>query len=203
MRRSFAFASLITVFSCIAVASAPIANMTSKQAITLDGHGLAAVGIASWPLVMGDEVATSGAPGIILFNDGSSIQLASRSAIKIVGSSAEPKIVLLSGSLDYKFVSGSKLSVTNSLTAAREAVADETPTFSVTKTVKTSKVNMPLLISAASAGLAAPAVLIAAHGHPGGGTVNSPISNDLSTGDTVSSLAQPNPPRPPPKSVHK
>jgi hypothetical protein len=65
------------------------------------------------PLAVGSEVATSSAPAVLFFVDGSSVKLAAGSRARLIGSEAQPKLVLLAGSLDYKLVLGSNLSVTN------------------------------------------------------------------------------------------
>jgi hypothetical protein len=87
--------------------------VSSPEAFTLDGRSIAVSGISPVPLAVGDEVATSNAPAVLFFADGSSVKLAPASRAKLTGSDTRPKLVLLSGSLDYKVVLGSNLSVTN------------------------------------------------------------------------------------------
>lgn len=64
------------------------------------------------PFALGDEIATSDAPAVLYFSDGSSVKLAANSRAKLTGTETWPKLVLLAGSLDYKLILGSSLSVT-------------------------------------------------------------------------------------------
>ncbi len=79
----------------------------------VDGRVVARSGITAVPLAVGSEVETASAPAVLFFADGSSVRLAASSRAKLVGSEAQPKLVLLAGSLDYKVVLGSSLSVTS------------------------------------------------------------------------------------------
>jgi hypothetical protein len=76
------------------------------------GRSVAVSGLTAVPLAIGEEVATSSAPAVLFFADGSSVKLAAGSRARLIGSEAQPKLVLLAGSLDYKVVLGSNLSVT-------------------------------------------------------------------------------------------
>jgi len=116
MRNRFTLPSLsllLAAFSFSAVSPAPIATVTSTEPFTLDGHSVSTPGVTSWPLAVGNEVATSSAPAVLFFHDGSSVKLAADSRAKLTGSETQPKLVLMAGSLDYKVVLGSNLSVTN------------------------------------------------------------------------------------------
>jgi hypothetical protein len=95
------------------LAFSPVATVNSAEPFTLDGRFVAVSGVASVPLAFGDEVATSTAPAVLFFADGSSVKLAAASRAKLIGSESQPKLVLLAGSLDYKVVLGSNLSVTS------------------------------------------------------------------------------------------
>jgi hypothetical protein len=97
----------------VALAFSPVATVTSADPFTLDGRAVSASATTPVPLNFGNEVATSTAPALLFFADGSSVKLAAGSRAKLIGSELQPKIVLLAGSLDYKVVLGSKLSVTN------------------------------------------------------------------------------------------
>jgi hypothetical protein len=105
--------ALFFVLGLSAWAFSPIGTVTSVEPFMLDGHSVAISGITSVPLVVGSEVATSTAPALLFFADGSSVRLAAASRAKLTGSEAQPKLVLLAGSLDYKVVLGSNLSVTS------------------------------------------------------------------------------------------
>jgi hypothetical protein len=104
---------LFVLQSIPVLAFSPIATVTSAEPFTLDGHAVQVSGITAIPLAVGNEVATSTAPAVLFFTDGSSVKLAASSRAKLTGSEAQPKLVLLAGSLDYKVVLGSNLSVTS------------------------------------------------------------------------------------------
>jgi hypothetical protein len=107
-------AALFLAFGAACFATPTVATVTSPEPIALDGHALSGVVISSWPLVTGDSVATTSSPATLSFKDGSSVQLSKNSSANLVGSSDQPKLVLTSGSLDYKIVPGSKLIVARS-----------------------------------------------------------------------------------------
>jgi hypothetical protein len=105
-------ATAFGLFGSVSFAATPVASVSTSQPFTLDGHSVSAKGVDSWPLVVGDEVATSTSPATISFRDGSSIALAAKSDAKIAGTFAEPVFLLVSGSLDYNLAKNSKVSVT-------------------------------------------------------------------------------------------
>jgi hypothetical protein len=106
-------ASLFVLTSLVGLAFTPIATVTSDEPFCVDGRAVTVSGITSIPLTVGHEVSTAKAPAVLFFADGSSVKLAASSRAKLVGSEAQPKLVLLAGSLDYKIVLGSNLSVTS------------------------------------------------------------------------------------------
>jgi hypothetical protein len=109
----FSILFLLGSFSLPALSSVPIATITSPEQFSLDGHFVTTPGVTSRPLIVGNEVVTTNAPAILFFRDGSSVKLAPCSDAKLTGSEAQPKLILMGGSLDYKVVLGSSLSVTN------------------------------------------------------------------------------------------
>jgi hypothetical protein len=129
---------LLAGFSLSALSSAPIATVTSAEPFTLDGQSVTTPGITSWPLEVGNEVATSTAPAVLFFHDGSSVKLAADSRAKLTGSERQPKLVLMAGSLDYKVVLGSNLSVTN-LDVERKAKPRVRPIAPPTKPLSTPR----------------------------------------------------------------
>jgi hypothetical protein len=104
-----------------ALALTPVATVTTAAPFKLDGRTLNTPGVTTFPLIIGDFVATLNGAAAVFFADGNVVKLAARSSIKITGSETSPKLVLLSGSLDYQLVAGSSLSVTN-LDAERKNV---------------------------------------------------------------------------------
>ena len=116
MRNRLNFLPQIALFLLLGrtvVAFSPVATVSSPEPFTLDGRSVTVAGVASVPLGVGSEVATSTAPALLFFADGSSVKLAAGSRAKLTGSETQPKLVLLAGSLDYKVVLGSNLSVTS------------------------------------------------------------------------------------------
>ncbi len=106
-------AFLLGVIAFSAFAAKPIATITSAEPFALDGHPVNTPGVSSFPVVVGDTVATAKGPAVLVFPDGSAMKLGSNSSVRIAGVEASPKVVLLAGALDYKIVPGSSLSVTN------------------------------------------------------------------------------------------
>ena len=116
MRNRLSWLSLTALFVLLSLpvlANTPIATVTCGDSFVVDGRAVAPSGITAVPLAVGSEVATDHTPAVLFFADGSSVKLAASSRAKIVGSEAQPKLVLLAGSLDYKVVLGSNLSVTS------------------------------------------------------------------------------------------
>jgi hypothetical protein len=106
-------ASLLLLLGLPVFALAPIATITSDEPFLVNGRTVTVSGITSVPLTVGNEVATAASPVVLFFADGSSVKLAASSRAKLTGSDEQPKLVLLAGSLDYKVVLGSNLSVTS------------------------------------------------------------------------------------------
>lgn len=114
MHRPTMLIGMLCAFGLASFAAAPIATVSSSQSFALDGHAITTAGVTSWPLVLGDQVTTSSVPALVSFPDGSRIQLAPRSEARIIGTTENPKVVLIAGNLQYKLAPGSALSLTNS-----------------------------------------------------------------------------------------
>jgi hypothetical protein len=71
-------------------------------------------GVTTFPLVSGDTVATSAAPAVLTFRDGSTVKLAENSSVRIATAGVNENVVLLAGALDYKLFPGSNVKVMNS-----------------------------------------------------------------------------------------
>ncbi len=106
-------AALLLSAGLCAIALTPLATVTSAEPFWVNGRAVKVAGITSVALAVGNEVATLNAPAVLFFADGSSVKLAASSRARIIGSDTQPKLVLLAGSLDYKVVLGSNLSVTS------------------------------------------------------------------------------------------
>jgi hypothetical protein len=117
------FTTALIASASLGFAAGPLAMVSSSQPFTLGGHAVTTAGITSWPLVAGDDLATAKFPAILYFHDGSSVKLSARSSVQLSGSAQEPKVVLTSGTLDYKLVPGSKVTITNAAKRAKAAKA--------------------------------------------------------------------------------
>ena len=142
------------VFSLASFASAPIATVSSAEPVTLAGHSLSAPGVSSWPLVTGDEITTSTAPATILFRDGSSVALAAKSSALVTGTSLQPKLVLIAGSLNYSLVAGSKVALSRSTTGNDDGSTGgdphsigKAPTATTTATAAAQGVSKGMIIA--------------------------------------------------------
>lgn len=111
MNRTTVIFALLAALGSFGNAGTPIANVSSSQPVVLDGKPLSVAGVSTWPVLLGDDIATSTAPATMSFQDGSKIKLAPSSHAKLSGSAAHPKLTLLAGSLDYKLAAGSDLSL--------------------------------------------------------------------------------------------
>ena len=159
---------VLGLLGSLSFAATPVASVSTSESFRLDGRSVSAKGVASWPLVVGDELATGAAPAQISFRDGSSIALAAESSAKISGTSAAPVFVLVSGSLDYNLVKNSKVSVTRT----------EPP-------VKSKKGKVAVVAAAASAAAIAPAVVMAGANSAATGTLAGSPSAAASTASTA------------------
>jgi hypothetical protein len=163
------------LFGSVSFAATPVASVSTSQPFTLDGHSVSAKGVDSWPLVIGDELATSTSPAKISFRDGSSIALAAKSEVKIAGTSAEPVFLLVSGSLDYDLTKNSKVSVTKLERPARP-----------------SKARAAAVMAAVSAAAITPAVVVAsAHSTTAGTLASAPAASAPAVPDTAAVASTP------------
>lgn len=104
---------ILAAFQCVSFASAPVANVSSAEPLNIDGHSMFMPGVPSFPVVVGDQIATSTGPAIMSFSDGSRLTLAPQSRVKIIGSNAKPTVVLTAGNLEYRLAAGSALTLTD------------------------------------------------------------------------------------------
>ena len=185
---------VLGLLGSLSFAATPVASVSTSESFRLDGRSVSAKGVASWPLVVGDELATGAAPAQISFRDGSSIALAAESSARISGTSAAPVFVLVSGSLDYNLVKNSKVSVTRA----------ELP-------AKSKKGRVAVVAAAASAAAIAPAVVMAGANSAATGTLAGSAGAAASRASTATvaattgdpELASPSLLRLPPVSQHQ
>jgi hypothetical protein len=163
---------VLGLLGSLSFAATPVASVSTSESFRLDGRSVSVKGVASWPLVVGDELATGAAPAQISFRDGSSIALAAESSAKISGTSAAPVFVLVSGSLDYNLVKNSKVSVTRA----------EPP-------AKSKKGKVAVVAAAASAAAIASAVVMAGANSAATGTLTGSSGAAASTASTATAAA--------------
>ena len=155
MKRNLVLIILITAAACIAFARTPVANLSSVQPVTVDGHTLSAPGVSSWPVMVGDDVRTSTAPATMSFQDGSRIQLAPQSQLKLAGSEAAPRVVLVAGNLEYKLAPGSPVSVSKEEAAGAPEPPNGAPQASAPAAMVVHSAKFYFLTGVLTAGAAA------------------------------------------------
>ncbi len=167
--------TITAAFSFGCFAASPIATMSSPDPFTIDGHSVAAPGVSSWPVVIGDRIDTSTGPGTMLFHDGSSVRLAPKSVVRLTGTTTRPKLILMAGNLDYKLSAESKLELTNSESGQPEPgkTADQSaggtvsgPSGAVIAVQNVSHAAVIAGVLSAAAIVAALPVVNAVHGSP-------------------------------------
>jgi hypothetical protein len=93
---------LIAAAALAASGDQPLATITSAEAIELRGIRVPVEGVPAWPLVAGDELATTTSAAAISFSDGTRVVLDKNSRVKIERVDKQPVLRLVSGSLSYQ-----------------------------------------------------------------------------------------------------
>jgi hypothetical protein len=164
------------IFRAFTAFAAPlVATVTSAVPFVLDGHLVSSPGVTSFPLLVGDTIGTASGPAVLLFHDGSTVKLGENSSVKLDSAGAETKVVLLSGSLDFKLVAGSNVSVTNLDTVRKQGTDLPAP-----------RAEGPRRSSVASA-VSKPSFILSVGG--GGVGVATAILNSFSSGTAASDAA--------------
>lgn len=200
MKRMVAVLSA-TFCCCLAsFASSVVANVSSAQPFSLDGHSISVAAVTSWPVIVGDEIGTIAVPAVLLFPDGSRITLGLNSKLRIGGTNEEPMLVLVAGALDYKLVRDSKVSI------ARAETKGSPATYTITTATK-PQFSPVLIASSAAAGVGVSAAVLVASGHGAtgaSGSVASTATGTAASSGGVAASAAPTsrilPPRLPPVS---
>jgi hypothetical protein len=110
MRNARAFLLLALVISVL-VAANPIATVVSGEGLKVRGTPIPPTAVSSWPVVSGDELASSASPAVVMFKDQSRLTLNASSRVKIEQHNDYTCIYLLEGSLNLSAVSGAKIAV--------------------------------------------------------------------------------------------
>jgi ferric-dicitrate binding protein FerR (iron transport regulator) len=94
-------------------AAETVANITSSGTFALRGVPVKTQGIPSWPMVLGDELATDKSVASIRFVDGSVVTLAQNSKAQVTKKDGKLTLRLVNGSMQFKLAEGSGLVLTN------------------------------------------------------------------------------------------
>lgn len=94
-----------------ATAGAPLATITSGSSFELSGVNVPVASVPSWPLVAGDEVATTTQPAVLLFQDRSRVTLDKNSRAKLEQDGKQTRLRLLRGALKYSLAPASALRI--------------------------------------------------------------------------------------------
>ena len=101
-RVAFASAVLVAFFASNAMAASSVGKMTASGSVQLNGVQLPVEGVPSWPLVLGDEIATTARPATIMLNDGSRVYVEKNSRVAMKkGLAGKIQVLLVAGSLRY------------------------------------------------------------------------------------------------------
>lgn len=99
---------LLTVVLPFLAAAAPIATLTTGGPVKVNGTLVPTAGAPTWPLVLGDEIATTTQPAMMLFADGARVTLAQNTRVNLPKCSP-PVLDILEGTITYKMAPASKL----------------------------------------------------------------------------------------------
>ena len=124
----------LACFASFCSAAGSIATVTSAEPFSVDGVMLSNPGVASWPLISNDTIATASSGALVTFRDGSAVRLAPQSRVKLAGSEAAPEVMIIAGNLDTKIAPGSKLLVTRANNTDKDAGTTATPSQSTDAT---------------------------------------------------------------------
>ena len=102
-RVAFASAVLVAFFASNAMAASSVGKMTASGSVQLNGVQLPVEGVPSWPLVLGDEIATTARPATIMLNDGSRVYVEKNSRVALrKGLAQKIQVLLVAGALPHK-----------------------------------------------------------------------------------------------------
>ncbi len=102
-------ALVLSVFG--ALAATPVASVTSSDSFQLNGVPVSMVGIRNWPVAIGDEIATSGSPAVLLFPDMSRIVLEKNSRVKLEPSGSQTNVRVVQGDVRFDLAPASAVQV--------------------------------------------------------------------------------------------
>ena len=99
----------LVIGGMVALAAEPGGTATTAAGMSVNGAALPATGAKSWPVQVGDEVRTAGAPTVLTLRDGSKIVLGAQSVLRLEKSAAGGESVrLVSGGMRYQMAGEGK-----------------------------------------------------------------------------------------------
>lgn len=101
---------IAVVLAPLALADRPIATVSTGGSLTLNGTSVPNAGVSNWPVAAGDEIATSTAPAVITFADGTQVSVGKGARVRLLATGATG-VDLLAGTAAYKTGSVSKLNM--------------------------------------------------------------------------------------------
>lgn len=103
----FQIAVLVSISAVVCLAAAPIANVSGMEPFKVSGVSVPVSGVASWPLIAGDELSVGNAPVVLTFKDGSRVTLGKNSRATVEGESKNAALRLLDGAMAFTLSRGS------------------------------------------------------------------------------------------------
>jgi hypothetical protein len=125
----------ITILVIGVSAAEMVGNITSPTAFSMRGVPVKTEGIPSWPIVVGDDVATGASAAEIRFLDGSRVMIAEKSRAEIINKDGRLTLRLVSGTMRFDLARGSHLSLLNKNTPVAGVTGTATTVAGVTSPV--------------------------------------------------------------------
>jgi hypothetical protein len=94
-----------------AFAQKPVATITSSKPFNLNGTTISAVGVSSWPLAIGDHVATLTTPAVVRFSGNTRLVLDKGAELKLESNNGVTAVRLTSGAMRFRIDPNSQVQV--------------------------------------------------------------------------------------------
>jgi hypothetical protein len=102
MKYIVALVSFLSLALVTAFAANPEVSVTSAEPFRLRGAVVPVAGVPSWPVLVGDEIATDRAAALVRFGDGTTVTLRENSSARFENAGDRPIFRLLTGGMDVK-----------------------------------------------------------------------------------------------------
>jgi ferric-dicitrate binding protein FerR (iron transport regulator) len=127
LRRLIFVLSAALVLAAIVSAANPVGSVSSSSALTLRGARVAAEGIPNWPLLVGDEIATSDSVATVTFKDGSRAILSENTRARVEEVDGRPTVRLVSGGMEVQTRAGGESTFVRSTASVPSATPRRGP----------------------------------------------------------------------------